>query len=418
MKKIFITFILLFSIIYNVYAIENYGDVKGKYLYEQSSNFYRERLIPNNKVNVETENGTFSVLADNYFDNVDIVLIKSSNALLGLDNISDDAIVYYVDFYQNDVRFNPNGTIKISSNDKLHLSVVSFYSSNGIKEKEINVINDRFFLDITHRGYLIIEESVLNELSIDSDHGNVIIDGVSYKDKYYTKNTSLSLIIAPSANYITKKIIFNGVEKKLNGGFISLDLVKNNILKITYIKDEEESLKKFSITGKLVENNVPVVGAKVVLHSTEKVTYTSSDGLFRFDNVEYGFHTLSVYDDSLLLGYKEFNVATDKVINVVQTDGDIDQIVFAPNTTMLNMNVTINDNYEVTLSNLSNLRLGDVNLDNLVNINDLINMRKYLVNLVSFNETSLNLADVNLDNKVNINDVIKMRKYLAGLEEL
>ena len=416
MKKMLITFVLLFSIVTSVHAIDNYGDVKGKYLYENSSDFYRVKIIPNNKVNVETNDIVFSVSADNFLDNIDMILIKSSNELLNFDDISNDAIIYYIDFYQSDMKINPKGTIKIESSYFLNNSVVSFYNSNGTKKKEMNVINDKFSLDITNGGYLVIENDVLKELIIESEYGNIMIDGIAYNEKYYTKKDNLSLVIVPNTNYKTKKIEYNDKNIELNGGFNSINLSKNNKLKVIYEKENDDSVKKFSISGKVLNNNVPVAGAKVVLHSTEKITYTSTDGSYIFNDVEYGFHSLIIIIDDLLVGYKEFEVLNDKISGVILTTGSKDTIVFDQNTVELKMNLLTHDDVTLTLSNLSNSRLGDINIDNLVNINDLVNLRKYLVGLIDFDSVEKKLADVNMDTIININDVIKMRKYLAGLE--
>ncbi len=418
MKKMLLTFILLFSIVNNIYAMENYGDVKGKYLYENSSSSYRTKIIPNNKVNVETSDISFFISADDYHNNVDMVLIKSTNELLNFDDVSNNAIIYYIDFYQDNIRYSPKNTIKIGSNNNLNYSVVSFYNSNGVKEKSINVINGKFTLDVAHSGYLIIEENVLNELSIETAYGNVMIDGIAYSEKYYTKKSNLSLVIIPNAGYKTKSIQFNNDNIGLNGGFNSLMMSKKNKLKIIYEKDKNELLKTFSLSGKILNNNVPVAGAKVVLHSNEQITYSSSDGSYKFNNVEYGFHSLSIFIDDLLVGYKELEFINNKVNDVLQINGNIDKITFEQNTVELKMDVLMHDDKTLTLFNISNYRLGDVNLDNLVNINDLINFRKYLIGSIDFNDMAMKLADVNKDNKININDIIKMRKYLAGLEEL
>ena len=418
MKKLLITFILLFVFIVDVSAFSNYGNVMGKFLHEDGSNFYRARIIPNNKVNVETDDITLSVLGNDFFDNVDILLIKSSNNLLNFTNVANDALIYYVDFYEDSIKVNLNGSITISSTSNMAYSVISFYNSNGVKEQEINAVDDIFSLDISHNGYLVIERNVLKELSIESGKGNVYVNGIAVTGKYYTKDDSLSLVIAAFAGYQTGEIFFNNQSILRNGGFITLNLNKTNTLSINYIKEDNSSLRTFVLRGIVKRNNQFVKGATIVLHSKEKSVVTDTNGFYQFNDVEYGFHTLSVFVDGLLVGYKEFNITSDTISNIIYNDDDIAQIKFANNSVIFNMNIQIKDNYRLDLSDFDNYRLGDVNIDKLVNINDLINMRKYLVNLVSFNELAIKLADVNIDGKVNINDVIKMRKYLAGLEEL
>lgn len=68
------------------------------------------------------------------------------------------------------------------------------------------------------------------------------------------------------------------------------------------------------------------------------------------------------------------------------------------------------------LINNDTLRKGDINRDGLININDLIQLRKHLAGIKLISENNLVLADINSDGKININDLVKLRKYLAGIE--
>ncbi len=61
---------------------------------------------------------------------------------------------------------------------------------------------------------------------------------------------------------------------------------------------------------------------------------------------------------------------------------------------------------------------GDANGDNLINVNDLIKIAKYLSSYNPETETSTEIvspgADANGDGKINVNDLIKMAKYLSS----
>lgn len=63
-------------------------------------------------------------------------------------------------------------------------------------------------------------------------------------------------------------------------------------------------------------------------------------------------------------------------------------------------------------------RKGDINQDKLININDLILLRKHLAGIKYLQGKELQIADINGDKIVNINDLVKLKKYLAGIEEL
>ena len=60
--------------------------------------------------------------------------------------------------------------------------------------------------------------------------------------------------------------------------------------------------------------------------------------------------------------------------------------------------------------------LGDANDDGLMNMKDVLTMRKYIAGM----DTEINLknADVNLDNAVNLKDVLLVRKCIAGVASL
>ena len=63
-------------------------------------------------------------------------------------------------------------------------------------------------------------------------------------------------------------------------------------------------------------------------------------------------------------------------------------------------------------------KLGDVNRDGVINIADLIKLRKFVAGIDSLGAQEQKNADINKDNSVNIVDIVKLRKHLAGLEEI
>ena len=67
------------------------------------------------------------------------------------------------------------------------------------------------------------------------------------------------------------------------------------------------------------------------------------------------------------------------------------------------------DQKSYMLINYENFRKGDINHDEIVNINDLIMLRKHLANIKLLVGINLEAADIN---------TVKLRKYLAGIEEL
>ena len=57
--------------------------------------------------------------------------------------------------------------------------------------------------------------------------------------------------------------------------------------------NNEDKLKSFSITGKVVDNTESLTGVKIILDGKETVIYTDFDGNFTIENVLAGEHTIS-----------------------------------------------------------------------------------------------------------------------------
>jgi hypothetical protein len=57
--------------------------------------------------------------------------------------------------------------------------------------------------------------------------------------------------------------------------------------------NNEDKLKSFSISGKVVDNNESLTGVKILLDGKETVVYTDFDGNFTIENVLAGEHTIS-----------------------------------------------------------------------------------------------------------------------------
>ncbi|MCO6500953.1 MAG: carboxypeptidase-like regulatory domain-containing protein [Vicingus serpentipes] len=65
--------------------------------------------------------------------------------------------------------------------------------------------------------------------------------------------------------------------------------------------NNEDKLKSFSISGKVLDNKESLTGVKVMLDNKEVIVYTDFEGNFTLQNVIEGEHTLSfsliAYDD-------------------------------------------------------------------------------------------------------------------------
>ena len=74
---------------------------------------------------------------------------------------------------------------------------------------------------------------------------------------------------------------------------------------------------------------------------------------------------------------------------------------------------TLNDEGKCTVCNFGKAKLGDVNGDDIIDVKDLILIRKHIVN-IELTEFNALAADINGDGKVNAVDLTLVRKYLAN----
>lgn len=63
-------------------------------------------------------------------------------------------------------------------------------------------------------------------------------------------------------------------------------------------------------------------------------------------------------------------------------------------------------------------RIGDVNLDGEISIDDATEIQKHIANIIEISGESLDNADVNFDGSVDIDDVTAIQKHIAGIQEL
>ena len=59
-------------------------------------------------------------------------------------------------------------------------------------------------------------------------------------------------------------------------------------------------------------------------------------------------------------------------------------------------------------------KIGDVNKDNKLNVNDVTEIQRYLAEFITFDDYQMTLADVNQDEVVNVTDVTILQRYLSN----
>ncbi|NQX96630.1 MAG: carboxypeptidase-like regulatory domain-containing protein [Flavobacteriales bacterium] len=74
---------------------------------------------------------------------------------------------------------------------------------------------------------------------------------------------------------------------------IALVIALFSLTTVFAANNNEDKLKSFSISGKVVDNNESLTGVKILLDGKETVIYTDFDGNFTLENVLAGEHTIS-----------------------------------------------------------------------------------------------------------------------------
>ena len=84
----------------------------------------------------------------------------------------------------------------------------------------------------------------------------------------------------------------------------------------SFANNNEEVLKSFSISGKVVDNTESLTGVKIVLDGKEVTVYTDFDGNFTIENVLAGEHTISLSLITYANKVITFNPSTDKTLEI------------------------------------------------------------------------------------------------------
>lgn len=290
------------------------------------------------------------------------------------------------------------------------------YAFDSVKNLKTIILHENAKDARFHNAYSV-EEVIVSDLNQDlySIDGVVFrkgFDSLYYyppakKDSSYTTPSDITTIDTISIRdnpYLTSLTISEGIET-INYGAIS-DCENLEVISLpstlTYIGTYEpmgdcDNLQKIKYNGTKAQWDA--FGVKLHTNSVNGLYLQANDGTYE-----------------LVAPYEE---ETDFTENTEPSEGEITTDSTKPSETTPTSSASsdpVEDNTTATAPEEQKYQLGDVNMDEKLNIRDATTIQKHLAKLTSLSDEALVLADFNLDAKVNIKDATSIQKKLAHIE--
>ena len=357
-KKILMLLLLIITPLY-VFAADKDIIVK----YKETSNVTKYiTKINNSSGKIIIGNDTIKIKTKSSLNGTYVVIIKTfGDAYKWISSLNGEKKYYYLGIQDNNGLINTDDIISIEVNGKL----INIYDLNGkLDISENNIVNYK-----KSNFYFSIEEIPSDKTQKKEKYGDVflIINGngrVIINKNIYNHSQDIitdkksKIMIFSDTDYTFKDAILNG--KSIYELFINnvydYKLTNKDKLVIDFEKKEYEEIKneKIIISGIVSKNGLPLQNVKIIFHSDEIITSTDNDGYYEIDSVSLGTHEmLIVDDDNNALGYTMFEVNKSG-----ESDGK-KGIIIEDGYDSYNVDLEINDNYDIILNNIhSNKKSG------------------------------------------------------------
>lgn len=279
---------------------------------------------------------------------------------------------------------------KEGSRDKLKFTTIDKVAYYTVTVKNINISTH------TWASQNEVQADVVN------DHDEKLAN--IYLTEGQEKGTTLML--EPNTTYYIN--VYNNYLPDANGG--------NYKVQISYVLDPEPNVME---SGKLLRigeryyGNIAASGDKdyFTITTTDKTDY-----ILYLKNINIPTHSWANDHQFRVVLFNKYSENLGEIIATNGNEGNIN-VTLEPNTTYY-LGIWDPDNttgdYNVILSD--GMLLGDVTLDDKVNIKDATAIQKNLAKLVELDAKQMTAADVTADDKVNIKDATAIQKFLAKIE--
>ncbi|MBQ7386210.1 MAG: starch-binding protein [Ruminococcus sp.] len=214
---------------------------------------------------------------------------------------------------------------------------------------------------------------------------------------------SATLLLEPDTTYYIR---INNNEN--NGG--------NYKALVTYVLDPEPNVMENGKLLRIAERYYGSIAASGDKDYFKITTTDKTDYILYLKNINIPTHSWSSDNQFRVVLYNKYSEILGEILATNGNEGNIN-ITLEPNTTYY-LGIWDPDNtkgdYNVILSD--GMLLGDVTLDDKVNIKDATAIQKNIAKLLELDAKQTAAADVTADGKVNIKDATAIQKFIAKIE--
>jgi len=311
---------------------------------------------------------------------------------------------------------------------------------NNIKIKNINFCNIQIFKNInnfeicnknvssSNFNYIINKYKLYNNITNEYNIFYIKILKELFKYYYYKNNNKLDKYILENIKTLNNIIFLNDkdiYDSLINKGIIYNDIIYLNILNDTLYNNNNKNLlsesevnflikcKKYNCDVIITLNNIDInniislYNDLLKLNNNEYIIFTILTNFYSIININYNLIEKHLYIlNELSLIYKNLNfdvyikhinLNLYGVINCIENNNKIIQFKFNPDYD-INNNIIENLLYYNTLYTQNNIKI--------IEVIDLFNGYKYIINIINFNNWEFNYFICDLLNEKMINNVI------------
>ena len=293
--------------------------------------------------------------------------------------------------------------VELKYNEEYYDSITNWDGDNKVDYLKFTTLNEPAYYTLTAKNINIPTHSWSGDHQVQFIIWNEHKEELGRICRAEGAEDSITLMLDKNTTYYIR---INNNEN--NGG--------NYKVNLSYVLDPEANSIEQGKTLRIAERyygNIAASGDKDYFKIT---TTDKTDYILYLKNINIPTHSWSGDYQFRVVLYNKYSENLGEILATNGNEGNI-SITLEPNTTYY-LGVWDPDNttgeYNVILSD--GMLLGDVTLDDKVNIKDATAIQKNLAKLLELDSKQMTAADVTADGKVNIKDATAIQKFLAKIE--